>query len=129
MENTNKMVIADITEIASATGINTETLNSLSDETKFNISVAFAYDSTDIKEIYAIVNDELNNITLIEVAEFMHTDFEKLKEFDSEVQNHLVGIFSMEYDITADEELRSNLFSVIEEGVIWLIQGTLIIRK
>lgn len=118
MENTNKMVIADITEIASATGINTETLNSLSDETKFNISVAFAYDSTDIKEIYAIVNDELNNITLIEVAEFMHTDFEKLKEFDSEVQNHLVGIFSMEYDITADEELRSNLFSVIEEGVI-----------
>lgn len=115
MEN---MLVSDMKEVASATGIEIETLNSLSNQAKLDISVAFAYDNKDIRQIYDIVNDDLNNNTLSEVAEFMHTTIEKLKEFNSEVQNHLVGMFAMEHDITADEELRNNLFAIIGEGVI-----------
>lgn len=103
----------DLIEISKATGVSMDTLNALSEDKVLQILMAF--NSGSLSEIYHIADMQMYFDMLKKVSELTgipHADLIKLPQKKIET---LVGQYTMEIDITPDEELKRELLEVINE--------------
>lgn len=103
----------DLIEISKATGVSIDTLNALSEDKVLQILMAF--NSGSLSEIYHIADMQMYFDMLKKVSELTgvsHSDLIKLPQKKIET---LVGQYTMEIDITPDEELKNSLLDVINK--------------
>lgn len=103
----------DLIEISKATGVSMDTLNALSEDKVLQILMAF--NSGSLSEIYHIAGMQMYFDMLKKVSELTdipHADLIKLSQKKIET---LVGQYTMEIDITPDEELKNSLLDVINK--------------
>lgn len=103
----------DLIEISKATGISVDTLRELPEEKVLEILMAFNAGS--LSDIYHIADMQMYFNMLKKVSELTgvpHSDLIKLPQKKIET---LVGQYTMEIDITPDEELKRELLEVINE--------------
>lgn len=103
----------DLIEISKATGISMDTLDSLPEEKVLEVLMSFNTGS--LSEIYHIADMQMYYNMLKKVSELTSVPHDMLIRLPQNKIEHLVGQYTMEIDITPDEELKRELFEVINE--------------
>lgn len=103
----------DLIEISKATGISMNTLESLPKEKVLEALMSFNTGS--LSEIYHIADMQMYYNMLKKVSKLTGVPNGTLIKLSQNKIEHLVGQYTMEIDITPDEELRRELLEVINE--------------
>lgn len=101
----------DLIEISKATGISMDTLDSLPEEKV--LEMLMSYNSGSWEEVYHIADMQMYYNMLKKVSQLTGVPHETLIKLPQNKIEHLVGQYTMEIDITPDEELRNGLLEVI----------------
>jgi hypothetical protein len=101
----------DLIEISKATGISINTLESLPEEKVLEALMSF--NTGNLSEIYHIADMQMYYNMLKKVSQLTGVPHDMLIRLPQDKIEHLVGQYTMEIDITPDEELRNSLLEVI----------------
>lgn len=101
----------DLIEISKSTGISMDTLESLPEEKVLEVLMSFNTGS--LSEIYHTADMQMYYNMLKKVSQLTGVPHETLIKLPQNKIEHLVGQYTMEIDITPNEELRNSLLEVI----------------
>lgn len=103
----------DLIEISKATGISMDALDSLPE--KKVLEALMSFNTGRLSEIYHIADMQMYYNMLKKVSGLTGVPHDMLIRLPQNKIEHLVGQYTMEIDITPDEELRRELLEVINE--------------
>ncbi len=110
-------VYIGLLEVAKNTGISLVALHSLNYNTQTELVYEYMADSSQTERFYEIVNRELAVLEIEKIARMLGVSVSRLRSLPREVQEHICGIYAMEYDEdSTNAELIGNIREMIEEA-------------
>lgn len=103
----------DLIEISKVTGISMDILNELTEEKV--LEILMSYNTGDLSDVYRVANMQIYFNVLKKVSEFTELPYTELINLPQSKIEKLVGQYSMEFDITPEEQLKNSLLEVINE--------------
>ncbi len=104
----------DLIDVAKFSGMSIQLLKALPNSVKADLIFSLASEQS-VQELHNIVNRYLDTAALPDIAVMLRVEIDQLRALPYQVQKHLCGMFEMEYGITEDNELVSELREVMAQ--------------
>lgn len=105
----------DLIDVAKFSGMSIQLLKALPNSVKADLIFSLASEQS-VQELHNIVNCYLDTAALPDIAVMLRMEIDQLRALPYEVQKQLCGMFEMEYGITEDNELVSELREVMAQA-------------